>query len=195
MIFIQEIYGVFNLDQIDMRSIEFWLNYLPVERKNKALQFRQEIDKKNCIVSYLLLIYGIKKKFGIQMPRIECGDNGKPYLPDLPEIYFNISHCKKGCICGIADAPIGVDVQEIRPFSLQIAKYCCTKKELELLFQSEEPARLFTKMWVMKESYLKMLGRGITTKLNDVDTTELENKFLFYMSNDCYIAVANSKLF
>lgn len=190
-----EIYEFFDLDQIKMEWVEYYMQCLPPERKTKALHYRQDVDKKNCVISYLLLLHGLKKNYGIHSPRLTYSHNGKPYLPEYPNIGFNISHCPKGCICGISDTPIGVDIQEIRPFSPEIVKYCCSKEEIDFLKQSDKPAWEFTRMWTMKESYLKMLGRGIAETLTDIDTTKLTDKILTYIYNDCCIAVASAEFF
>jgi len=64
------------------------------------------------------VFYGIHfRKF-----RLGYGDYGKPYLMDWPEIHFSISHCKKGCGVMVADHPVGMDLEVIRPFSWEVAR-------------------------------------------------------------------------
>lgn len=182
-----KIYACFDLEEIDINTLEY---YLPPERKEKFLRFRREIDKKNCVVAYLLLLHGLYVEYGISNPILSYEQSGKPFLRDYPEVHFNISHCPCGCICAISDSPIGVDIQDIRLFSQQIAERCCSKAELALLKRSPNPSSEFTKIWVMKESYLKMRGMGITEDLCAVDTTKLTDKINTMKYNSCYIAVA-----
>lgn len=177
-------------DQLDTATLNRCMEYLPAERRAKALRYRQEIDRKNCVAAYLLLLYALWKDYGILQPTIACSASGKPYLPDYPNIHFNISHCPKGCICAVADSPIGADIQDVRPFSWDVAQRCCSQKELRLLTASAEPALTFTKMWAMKESYLKMTGVGIAQDLSQIDTTKLNEKIEVTVTNDCCIAVA-----
>ena len=47
-------------------------------------------------------------------------------------------------------------------------------KEQELLDKSIEKESVFTKMWTIKESYVKMKGIGLSYGLNNVDTLSLK---------------------
>lgn len=190
-----KLYAFFGLDQIDSQTLEYLLQFLPLYRQLKALRYRQEIDKKTCVMAYLLLLYALHSNYGIRDPRFSFGSAGKPYLTDYPDIHFNISHCPKGCICGISDSPIGVDIQDVRPFSQETAKHCCSEEELNLLEKAADPTMAFTRMWAMKESYLKMTGAGITQSLPAIDTTKLTSNIPTFISNGCYIAVASAEVF
>lgn len=190
-----EIYAFFNLEKFDQSTLEYFKRYLPPERKAKVRRYRREIDRKNCVISYLLLLHGLYTNYGIRNPRLSYCRNGKPFFPDFPNIHFNISHCPQGCICGISDSPIGVDIQDVRSFSQSIAERCCSKDELIVLNHSNEPASEFTRMWAMKESYLKMKGTGIIDDLRIVDTTKLSDRIKTFIYNDCYIAVASADFF
>lgn len=190
-----KLYAFFGLEQIDRQTLEYLLHYLLPYRQEKALRYRQEIDRKTCVMAYLLLLHALHSNYGIHEPKFSFGSAGKPYLTDYPDIHFNISHCPKGCICGISSSPIGVDIQDMRPFSQEIAKHCCSEEELNLLVEATDPAMEFTRMWAMKESYLKMNGTGITQILPAIDTTKLTSKIPTYMSNGCYIAVASAESF
>lgn len=187
-----KIYACFDPGEIDTNALEYCL---PPERKEKLFRFRQEIDRKNCIVAYLLLLHGLYAEYGVFNPILLYEQNGKPYLRDYLDIHFNISHCPHGCVCAISDSPIGVDIQDIRPFSQPIAERCCSKAELGLLKRSTNPALEFTKMWVMKESYLKMKGTGITVNLCSIDTTKLTDQIRTFIYNSCCIAVACAESF
>lgn len=190
-----QIYAFFDLEKIDAHTLEYYMRYLPRERQAKALRLRQDADKKNCVMAYFLLLYGLYTSYGIRTPNLSYEQNGKPYLSDYPNIHFNISHCPRGCVCGISDSHIGVDIQDVRPFTQAIANRCCTKNELTLLSHSSDPASEFTRIWAMKESYLKMTGTGIMGNLSGIDTTRLTDKIQTYIYNDCYIAVASADFF
>lgn len=188
------LYAFFDIGQIDSSTLSKCMHYLPEERKAKALRYRREIDVKLSVISYLLLLYALFKEYGLSSPRIAYADCGKPYLLDYQDIYFNISHCPAGCICAISDTPVGVDIQDVRPFSIDIAKYCCSQDELDFLQKSKNPALDFTRIWAMKESYLKMTGEGISRHLPSVDTNKLSQIIKTFSYNGCCIAVASQKL-
>ncbi len=131
------------------------------------------------VISYLLLLYALRENYGITNPRIAYGKYGKPYLADYPDIYFNISHYPKACVCAISDKEIGVDIQDIRPFSWDIARRVCCDNELKILESADDKPGLFTKIWSMKESYVKMTGEGIS-KINSVDITAIEDRICIF---------------
>ena len=187
------LFKYFNTDQYTSKTLEQIIPYLPSERKNRLVRYNKESDRKNCAIGYLLLTSGLNRIFKIQSPRLSYSDKGKPFLTDYPDIHFNISHCPKGCICGISSSTIGVDIQDIRPFSPEVANRCCSENELELLKKSKKPADEFTKIWTMKESYLKMTGEGITGDLRIIDTTNLKNEILTWTENDCWISISCDK--
>lgn len=139
------------------------------------MRFHRVIDRKNCVIAFLMLKIALKQCFHITDFVLHYGEYGKPYLADHSGVYFNISHCSCGCAVAVADCPIGVDIQDIRSFSWDIAQRVCCKEELEVLEQSNEKDREFTRMWSMKESYVKMLGISIGSELMKINTLSIKN--------------------
>lgn len=137
------------------------LRILPESRRTRALKYRRAIDRWNCVITYLMLLYGLRECFGITSFEIAFGAYGKPYLSGYPRIHFSISHCNTGCVVAVSDRPIGVDIQDLRPFSWDVAKQVCCQRELNELGRCPEKEQLFAQMWVMKESYGKMIGIGM----------------------------------
>ena len=146
------------------------LPMLPEERRRKVMHYRQFADRRNCVISYLMLKIGLQECFQIVDFTLGYGENEKPYLAEYPDVYFNISHCSCGCAVAVADSPIGVDIQDIRPFSWEIARRVCSKQELEVLGRSSDRDWEFTRIWAMKESYVKMTGQGIRCNLSGINT-------------------------
>ena len=94
----------------------------------------------------------------------------KPCFPAYPDFYYNISHSDGIAVCGIADHPIGIDLQKIpgNPRRiLRIAERFFSAEELKSLLvlqDTNEPAamcRLFCRYWTARESYIKLIGRGL----------------------------------
>ena len=182
--------AVFHEKSSELSVLDQYLDLLPPERREKALRYRNPTDRHHCILSYLLLRHALKMRFGLHNSRIAVTERGKPFLPDYPEVHFNLSHCPKGCVVGVSDVPIGVDVQDIRDFSPRLVQFCCSPEEKTRIAQSTQPNDEFTRIWAMKESYLKCSGCGIIRDLPSVDTTQLETQIAVYRQHDCYIAVA-----
>lgn len=157
--------------QVTEDFIAHALQFLPESRRIRALRYRRAIDRWNCVITYLMLIYGLRECFDITSFELAFGEYGKPYLLEYPHVHFNISHCDAGCAVAVADCPVGVDIQDVRPFSWDVARHVCCERELAELKESTDQEKLFTKMWAMKESWAKMVGAGIAYGMQAVDTT------------------------
>lgn len=106
-----------------------------------------------------VLLYGIRKEYSLkELPAIGKGIYGKPYFPEYPEICFNYSHADAGILCGIAETPLGVDIERLIHPTERLIRAVCHENEKKMLLAIEDPAvqiRYFSKIWTAKESYLK----------------------------------------
>lgn len=183
-----KLYFFNDFESVTDEILASFCSILPVERQERIKRYRRQIDKKLSAVSYIILLYALAKDYSIKYPDISIGTHGKPYLTDYPDIHFNISHCVKGCVCAVSDVPIGVDIQEIRPYSSEIAERVCSAEEMKIINNASDKACEFTRIWTMKESYVKMTGEGIYHSLKCIDTS-LSKRFRLYAKNDCFISV------
>ena len=110
----------------------------------------------------------VLKKYNTKS-KIITNEHRKPYLEDN-EIYFNISHSGKYTVIVVGDSEIGVDIQKMS-YKPKVVKRFYNQKEKELATSELE----FTKIWTIKEAYVKKLGIGLSYGLENVDTTELDN--------------------
>ena len=137
---------------------------LPPFRQEKCARYHRDSDKIACIVSYLLLSKGLREHYGLESSgEFSCNRHGKPYLKDHPEVFFNLSHCKCGVACALANVEVGVDIQDVRPFSASLARRICSEREQRELSASADPAKLFCRFWTEKESYAKAWGISVVT--------------------------------
>ena len=88
---------------------------------------------------------------GIPLPAVERTNQGKPYFPDHPELFFSLSHSGSLVLCALGDQPCGADVQEPRILSEKVLRRCFDPDELA----AADPIA----MWCLKESFIKMTGR------------------------------------
>lgn len=97
-------------------------------------------------------------------------DMGKPALAEHPEIHFNLSHAKGISACITADRECGIDCEQIREYRPNVAKRAFSASERELLESLPEDKRdiMFTRLWTLKESYVKAIGTGISYPLDTV---------------------------
>lgn len=91
----------------------------------------------------------------------EYGPSGKPFLSDLPDVHFNISHTKGLIVCAVGTAPVGIDTERIRPYPQSVLRKM-TEKECLYIKQSDTPDEAFMRVWTMKEAMIKLTGEGLS---------------------------------
>lgn len=120
------------------------------------------------------------------------GENGKPYIKNLPDFHFNISHSGNAVTVAISDSEVGIDCEKLRNADLRIAKRRFTEKEYAYIIKDSSKADLrFFEIWTKKESFLKQNGKGITQPLNSFDVTDdsLGKSFHTYQKDGFFISV------
>ncbi len=98
---------------------------------------------------------------------------GKPALADADALHFNLSHCRDMALIGLSRAaPIGVDVERIRPLPDRDAliAHCFSHAEQAWLARQPPDRREqnFFRLWTAKEAVLKALGSGLATPLESI---------------------------
>ena len=143
---------------------------LPENRKEKADHFIFDKDKKLSCGAYLLLKKLLDEE-NIENPIIETEEDGKPYISNHENVYFNMSHAGRMVACAISDSEIGIDIEKIDPLiDMKIAQTFFYNSEYENIKKSESRVDEFFKYWVLKESYMKYTGLGF---LLDLDKFEI----------------------
>jgi 4'-phosphopantetheinyl transferase len=96
-------------------------------------------------------------RLGVLLPKLEKEENGAP-IP-AGGIHWSLSH-KSGCVAAVAaPAPVGIDIEKIRPVKEGLAERIAAPDEWRL-FSGEELSDFF-RCWTAKEAVLKAAGVGI----------------------------------
>ncbi|HHX62439.1 MAG TPA: 4'-phosphopantetheinyl transferase superfamily protein [Epulopiscium sp.] len=172
------------MSESNQSSKQAFLNkYTPAvsqQRQEKIKAFYFIDDKIRSLTAYLLLSSVLKKHYGVEgVLDFQVGYNGKPYLNDYKDIFFNISHCTNFVACIVGDQEVGIDIQDPFPFDLDIANLICSPEELETLVANSqvEKKRQLNRIWVLKEAYIKFTGQGMLAALKKIDfSTEEKQK-------------------
>ena len=151
-----------------------YLKLLPLERRERALRYKTESARKNCIGAYVLLMNALND-MGIDSFELEYSVNGKPYIKGNP-VYFSLSHSDAGYVCAVDKNEIGVDVQTVAPASQSLENRVCSPKELVALECFGDRALGFTKLWTFKESIIKKKA-GALSQYADYEFDEIKNDF------------------
>lgn len=165
-------------DDIQTLDLTASLNIVGPERREYALHYRCEADRRLCVAAYLLLQRALRLEFGMeQVPRFAYGPHGKPYFEDYPDIHFNLSHCQDVAACVVATHPVGIDVESIDRYDWELLPYTMNDDEQRLIVNSPHPEVDFVRLWTMKESLLKLTGQGIADDIKSILVTPSACRF------------------
>ena len=137
-----------------------------------AERFKFAELKTRYIISHGILRQLLAKQINKSAAEIHIAKTefGKPFLPDYPELSFNMSH--SGDILAVAissKCQIGIDVERYknRHNWEGLVKKCFAREEADYWYSLDkaERSRAFYQFWVKKEALVKAVGKGITLGL------------------------------
>ena len=140
------------------------LPYLDDKRRSRIRRLRVPLKRAQCVAAGLLLTH-LLGEYG-NAPALVYGANGKPYLADNRDTYFSITHSDKWVFLAVADYEIGIDAQMPRKVCPRLAARSTSPEELSYVKENTEPN--FTRLWTMKEAYLKYTGTGLSIPVREV---------------------------
>ena len=111
---------------------------------------------------YQVLARLVSDRVGLaQLPQLARLPGGKPYFPACPHLQFSLSHSGPLVLCGLGGAPLGVDLEQVRPRRPGLARYICAPEEYAW-YQAQGGGWpwLYT-IWTLKEAKVKCTGQGL----------------------------------
>ena len=153
---------------------------------------RDKIDKlalknsKYLSLGVELLIRKACEDFGIDYlsEEIVINEYGKPSFKNS-KYFFNTSHSGKYALCVISDVEVGCDIEEIKEFKARVAERFFTDKEKLYLEVAPDKNDMFYRIWTLKESYIKCIGKGFGLSLNSFEMDNNGNDVII-KGNDNY---------
>ena len=142
------------------------LQQLSPYRREKVMHYRFERGKwlsagAGLLLDNMLMEHGLRER---DMRYVE-GEHGKPALAGHPELHFNLSHSGTLVACALGNRPVGVDIQNIVKLRRSLVNYTMSEAEiaqLDAMTSVEEQELFFTRLWTLKESYVKATGTGLS---------------------------------
>ena len=95
-------------------------------------------------------------------------ERGKPYLPGHPQFQFNLSHSGGLVLCGGGCAPLGVDLEAVRPRRAGLARYICSPEEYAWYEKLGGDWESLYTIWTLKEARVKCTGKGLRQLPNTI---------------------------
>lgn len=163
-----EVYAVDVTGTLDKGIYEPLLACVSPGKRARILRFYREEDRVRGLIADILARRCIIRETGLQNHQIEfyTNDYDKPFLKDRDDFQFNLSHSGIWVVGAVDKQPIGIDVERIQPIDLDIsANYFSPDEHRDLMAQEDKFAYFFT-LWSLKESYIKIVGKGLSLPLN-----------------------------
>lgn len=99
--------------------------------------------------------------------RLSARDGGKPWMPDHPGVFFNLSHSQDRALIAVTHVgEVGVDLEVLRPepgLPALAERVFTPSEQAELLSDGDaaDPVQRFFRGWTRKEACLKAAGWGL----------------------------------
>lgn len=161
------------------------LNKIEKKRRQKILAGTNEKARLRSLTAGSLLHDVLCGELGLlakNQPAFEFAyeKEGKPYLVRYPKLHFNLSHSGDYVCCAVGSTPVGIDIQKITKVKEGLARRFFTDKDNRNLAScsKEDREKLFFRMWSIKESYMKLTGRGMAKGLNTFEIDWQRNLIL-----------------
>lgn len=185
-----KIFGINICESIENNNINSLLSFISYEKLKRVKNFRNIKVVYRSVLGEILTRYGVCLLNGCmnQEIKINFRENSKPSLIFPQNLDFNISHSGDWVVCAISDKTIGIDVELIKNANINIAKRFFTKEEFDYIVNHDEKNinEAFYRVWTLKESYLKAIGKGLTIPLNSFSINFNKEKiFVESQHNSC----------
>jgi len=159
---------------IDQPAFDALFDFLPQGRRTKIERFLRRPDAERALLAESMVRYVLMSRFGMDAKTISFHTNqfGKPQVVGSP-VHYNISHSGNWVVCGFDDKPLGVDVEEVKRISLDIAHRFFSPDEYGYIMSQPVEKRdgAFFDLWTIKESVIKAEGKGLSMPLDSFTIT------------------------
>ncbi len=145
------------------------------ERQRKLDSFLLRKDQRLSLGAGILMDQGLSA-WGLREreTKVSYREKGKPYLPNYPQIHFNLSHSGSRALAVFAGVENGCDIEQVQKADLDLAEHFFTPGEYEFIAGQQGSTRrdeAFTRLWTLKESFLKAVGAGLALSLDAFEIT------------------------
>lgn len=140
------------------------LPHLDDVRRKRVARLRLPLKRAQCVAAGLLLTHLFGKDG--DPPRLAYSEHGKPSLTKENAPNFSLSHSGRWVFCAVSDRPVGMDAQEERFVTRRVMSR--TLAEQEENWVRENGTSRFTRLWSMKEAFVKYTGAGLSIPLRSV---------------------------
>lgn len=166
-----------NISGINNSNYKLLRNAISEDRRRRADRFHFILDSYRCVCSELLLQYSLYQRLGRYVEiNLAYNEFAKPYMKYISEFSYNISHSGDWVVIAYGKTPVGVDIEKIQMGNERIADKVFTIEEKNYMNSATDydKCKKFTQIWTLKESYIKYLGTGLSTRMDSFSVNVLD---------------------
>ena len=122
-----------------------------------------------------------------ELPSILRTEQGKPYFPD-GKWHLSLSHTDDHAFCALSRRNIGIDAESMdREIDPRVGRRYLSESEQKRVENSRDKRAALLRLWVLKEAYAKLTGRGIGNWLKSTDFDPEDTRITCI--DGCYVAI------
>ena len=156
------------LDDFTAEEYEMAYAALTPGRKARIDRYRRQEDRMRSLAGEILA-KRLAREMSEAEPVVENLPSGQPVLQGSC-LHLSIAHSADRVACAVSTVPVGIDIEQIRPFRAGMLRHVCTEEERSFVLQGLEAEgeirdpmvmERFFEIWTGKEAWFKKAGTGI----------------------------------
>ncbi|HEX6309398.1 MAG TPA: 4'-phosphopantetheinyl transferase superfamily protein [Longimicrobiales bacterium] len=154
------------LDEIST-SIEMRSACLSPDERTRSTLYTAPLEQRRFITSRIVLRHVLAAYHGVPAAALPLArePGGRPFIEGAERLFFSLSHSAGTAVIAVADVPVGVDVERVRPVAraAAIARRVLHPDTVAVLATVPAPERLraFLDAWTQREAHVKAVGGGL----------------------------------
>lgn len=168
-----KLYRIHILKMEDPLKNQRLLGLVSPERREKVIRYRMPDDRKRSLGAGIIL-KRILQENGLSESDLRYSENEKPVADS---VFFNVSHAGDYVVGVSSDCEVGCDIEKIRKAPMEIAQRHFLETESEYIQTAPDRDKAFFTLWTLKESYMKMTGKGMSLPLDSFEIVRTTDGF------------------
>lgn len=161
-------------------ELKTYYNKIDIVKREQIKNYVDSFNKSKCFMAHLIVYLYYKGNINYKY-----NSKGKILNTNNLDGYFNISYSSNYVVVIFNDSEIGIDIEKINQITKKELEYYASNVEKKIFKNKFE----YTKLWCLKESYLKYLGSGITENLKNIEFQKNGEKYTCKNNKELYIDV------
>ncbi|MEJ6005070.1 4'-phosphopantetheinyl transferase superfamily protein [Paucibacter sp. AS339] len=147
----------------DLPAAQDWLSASELQRLDG---FNHPQRRASFLAGRRLMRLALARWPGLSQPRLIVDEQGRSHVEDRPDLCLSISHSGAWVACVVADAPLGLDIEDTgrsRDFAAlaELVHSPAQCQAIQAAPSAAERARQFYQWWTLKEAWFKRQGLGL----------------------------------